>query len=78
VKQESKAKKPTPKKAKKEDSDSEDEKPKAKRKSNGVTSVKKAKTNGVKKEEVSVLRDLVNFFRQQKVLEEHTTDGYKV
>jgi hypothetical protein len=69
VKQESKAKKRTPKKAKKEDSDSEDEKPKAKR---------KAKINGVKKEEVSVLRDLVNFFRQQKVLEEHTTDGYKV
>ena len=55
MKQESKAKKPTPKKAKKEDSDSEDEKPKANRKSNGVTSVKKAKTNGVKKEEVSVL-----------------------
>jgi hypothetical protein len=78
VKQESKAKKPTPKKAKKEDSDSEDEKPKAKRKSNGVTSAKKTKTNGVKKEEVSVLRDLVNFFRHQKVLEEYTTDCYKV
>lgn len=60
MKQESKAKKPTPKKAKKEDSDSEDEKPKAKRKSNGVTSAKKAKTNGVKKEEVSVLENLIN------------------